>query len=371
MSRDFKTRPTHLGTNLALVTDATATGLMNVVEVDLGSTPRRSGSFQITTTGLTAGQHVIIEQINGPYTAKGTLADEAEMDRVSVTGQATSSTVIQCYWTSPTVVKGNFKFAYTLVSTLNTVPDATTTTPGLLNSAFQETYIDGLDLVWSSGTSITVTTGAAWVPSVSRVVNVASDITLTSGTDFTLAASKWYYVYLTNTGTIAVVRDDGTNPTPATPYKGTARTRTSNTNQRYLGALKSNVAGTAILKFRDAGTTRHWLETTLGAPLRVLSAGAATTSTSVSCAGAVSVSSRSALASLTNATTDTSANFFYTGFGDLNGALTSGNFSFVTYPNTVNSSIIELSSTQTFNYFVSSATGSPAYCDIYGYIEER
>lgn len=103
---------------------------MNVVEVDLGSVPRRSGRFDITTTGLTTNQHVIIEQINGPYTNKGTLADEAEMDQLSVTAQAISSTVIRCYWTSPTVVRGNIKFAYTLVSTLTTVPEATDSVPG-------------------------------------------------------------------------------------------------------------------------------------------------------------------------------------------------------------------------------------------------
>lgn len=129
MAIDFFQRPRYNGTNLALATEA-GQGLMNVVEVDLGSTPRRSGSFQLTTTGLTADQHVVIEQVNGPYTGKGTLADEAEMDQISVTGQAISSTVIQCYWTSPTLVKGSFKFAYTLVSTLNTVPSATDSTPG-------------------------------------------------------------------------------------------------------------------------------------------------------------------------------------------------------------------------------------------------
>lgn len=145
MSIDFLQRPRFAGTNLALVTDATATGLLNVVEVDLGSTPRRSGYFDITTTGLTVGQNVIIEQINGPYTGKGTLSDEAEMDQLTVSGQAISSTVIRCYWTSPTYVRGNIKFAYTLVSTLNTVPEATESAPGIAEILTQAEFDAGVD----------------------------------------------------------------------------------------------------------------------------------------------------------------------------------------------------------------------------------
>jgi hypothetical protein len=83
------------------------------VEKNLGSYATRSGSFQITgLSGLTIDRPVLINQANGPYTGKGTLADEAEMDQVSVTGKTTSATTIQCYWNSPTPVLGNFKFAY-------------------------------------------------------------------------------------------------------------------------------------------------------------------------------------------------------------------------------------------------------------------
>lgn len=82
------------------------------VEVDLGSTPRRSGKFSISTTGLTANKPVFVMQGNGPYTGKGTLADEAEMDGLIVSGRATSTTNIDCYWKSGTMVKGNFKFNY-------------------------------------------------------------------------------------------------------------------------------------------------------------------------------------------------------------------------------------------------------------------
>jgi hypothetical protein len=82
------------------------------VEKNLGTTPRRTGKFNITSSGLTTGKHILITQANGPYTGKGTLTDEAEMDAITATGKVTSATNIECYWRSPTKVRGNVKFAY-------------------------------------------------------------------------------------------------------------------------------------------------------------------------------------------------------------------------------------------------------------------
>jgi hypothetical protein len=85
-----------------------------VVEVDLGSQGKRSGRFVIPGVGLTIGKPVIVQQSAGPYTGKGTLADEAEMDRLNVNGSVTSATEITCYWGCRTRVRGNFKFAYAI-----------------------------------------------------------------------------------------------------------------------------------------------------------------------------------------------------------------------------------------------------------------
>lgn len=107
-----------LGTNLSLsgtTLNASVTGggvTATTTEIDLGTIPVLSGKFSITTTGLTSSKPVIITQAVAPYTGKGTLADEAEMDSITVTGATTSTTNIDCYWTSPTYVKGNFKFNY-------------------------------------------------------------------------------------------------------------------------------------------------------------------------------------------------------------------------------------------------------------------
>lgn len=84
------------------------------VEVDLWSTPKRSGVFTITTTWLTSWKPVMINQANWPYTWKGTLADEAEEDQIIVSAKTISTTQIQCYWNSQYFVKKNFKFNYSV-----------------------------------------------------------------------------------------------------------------------------------------------------------------------------------------------------------------------------------------------------------------
>ena len=105
-----------------LDTQATAQDIANLggggttlttVEKDLGSSPRRAGKFTITgLSGLTISKPVSIMQAVGPYTGKGTRADEAEMDGLTVSASVTSATEITAYWNAATRVKGNFKFNY-------------------------------------------------------------------------------------------------------------------------------------------------------------------------------------------------------------------------------------------------------------------
>lgn len=82
------------------------------VEVNVGSVPKTGGHFTIAGSGLTVDRPVLINQAVGPYTGKGTLADEAEMDQVNVTASVTDAATITAYWSSARRVKGNFKFNY-------------------------------------------------------------------------------------------------------------------------------------------------------------------------------------------------------------------------------------------------------------------
>lgn len=85
---------------------------LTTTEVNVGSTAKTGGKFTISGAGLTTGKPVLIQQAVGPYTGKGTMADEAEMDQLNVAASVTSSTTITAYWSSARRVKGNFKFNY-------------------------------------------------------------------------------------------------------------------------------------------------------------------------------------------------------------------------------------------------------------------
>lgn len=80
-------------------------------EADLGSTPVRSGSFTITDGAIKEAHKIIITQAPGPYTGKGTRADESEMDALVVTAKAADGSAT-AYWNSDTFVTGNVKFHY-------------------------------------------------------------------------------------------------------------------------------------------------------------------------------------------------------------------------------------------------------------------
>lgn len=90
-------------------------GAWTLVESDLGSTPRTSGSFVIAgLSGLIVGDSVLVAQVAAVYTGKGTVTDEFEMDAIAASGTVTSAATIKVHWTSVSPVMGNVKFRYLL-----------------------------------------------------------------------------------------------------------------------------------------------------------------------------------------------------------------------------------------------------------------
>lgn len=93
-----------IGSNLS-ITDATldaagGSASATTVEVDLG-TPKFTGKFTITDAAITATSKILCWQAPGPYTGKGTRADEAEMQPVEIISvePATGSAVVK--WQTP------------------------------------------------------------------------------------------------------------------------------------------------------------------------------------------------------------------------------------------------------------------------------
>jgi hypothetical protein len=160
-------------------------------------------------------------------------------------------------------------------------------------------YIDGLKMVWVSGTSLTVTTGAAYIPGLGKVLRATSDI---AKTGLSLTASTWYHVYLyDNAGTPDV---EIVTTSPAAAYNGTARAKAGDTSRRYVGSIRTATDG-SILKFLHGLSDDNikYLVTINTVGLQVLAGGAAAASTSVSLATALPVTARIASAFIENSDT--------------------------------------------------------------------
>lgn len=79
---------------------------------DLG-VAQRSGTFNITgLSGLTPGKFVHIAQSAAEIASKGNARDEPEMDLIKLTGYVFDATTIKAFWEAPSIVVGDYAFAY-------------------------------------------------------------------------------------------------------------------------------------------------------------------------------------------------------------------------------------------------------------------
>lgn len=101
--RSFSTGHGTAGTHLSL----------SMSDVDLGNNPLFGGQFQIKGDGWPVGRVVQVWQMPGPYSGKGTLADEAEMDMIIACARVSDAQTITVYWNcAKGPVRGHFKFNY-------------------------------------------------------------------------------------------------------------------------------------------------------------------------------------------------------------------------------------------------------------------
>jgi hypothetical protein len=75
---------------------------------NLSTKPRSSGSFTVTTTGLTATRAIIVMQAPGT----GGNVDDIEWDGIVANGIAISATQFTCYWSAPAPVSGSKNFNF-------------------------------------------------------------------------------------------------------------------------------------------------------------------------------------------------------------------------------------------------------------------
>lgn len=224
-------------------------------------------------------------------------------------------------------------------------------------------YIDGLKMVWNSATSLSVTSGAAYIPSLGHVLQSPATLTLSS---LVLTASTWYHVYLYNnagTSTIECV-----TTAPASPYNGTARTKTSDTSRRYLGSVLTDASGN-IYKFQHSGASIKYDASVAAAPFLVLGSGRATTSTNVSCAGVVPLTAKVASLLLLNSDS-AGAQYVYFSNPDA-GAVSTANFLSFVSPGGTASADFPVGLTQAMNYYFPATPTGAAFIRVVGYAFER
>jgi hypothetical protein len=220
-------------------------------------------------------------------------------------------------------------------------------------------YIDGLKMVWVSGTQIQVSAGSAYVPGPKRIAELAAATTLTPS----LAATTWYHLFLTVSG--ATVGVEAVTTAPAAAYSGTARAKTGDTSRRYIGSFRTDAAG-SIRPFVQCGGSGEILFG--GFTDFIVSNGLASTSTAVDCSSLVPVTGVSAKCLMGNG--NATVNVFYG--TPVAGAVTNSNYIGPIPPNNNLSPDIPLSTSQQFLYkYENTATGTGLFVRIVGYKFER
>lgn len=129
---------------------------------------------------------------------------------------------------------------------------------------FRKGYIDGLRMVYTNRTTLTVQAGCAYIPSLGYIVELSADKVLTP----TLAASTWYHMYLyDNAGTI----DIEFTLTGPTRYYDTAYNKTGDTSRRYIGSALTNSSSQFMgFKHNTINSEITWVEgTPLVAPFQL------------------------------------------------------------------------------------------------------
>lgn len=226
-------------------------------------------------------------------------------------------------------------------------------------------YIEGLKMEWVSGTSVRLTTGAAYVPSLDRVLDVPAAITKAG---LSLTASTLYHVFLLLSG--ATPDFEIVTTAPAAAYSGTARAKTGDASRRYIGSIRTMGSG-AIAKFTHdpAAGAITYLEDINTVPFALVAGGTATTPTTISCSAVVPITSKRAKFLANN---NASGQTVFMSNSEAVSALSTSNWLAFISPAGSFYAEYPLDASQAFNYLYSAApSGGQAFIRVAGYSYER
>ncbi|WP_435013022.1 hypothetical protein [Xanthomonas arboricola] len=243
----------------------------------------------VVLTGLSTATNAAIAATDSFLAAMGKL--QAQITGLG-TSKADKTTTIST--TAPLGGGGDLSANRTL-----TISAATTAAAGSMSAAdkvlldgivaWSPSALAGLVLVYVSGTSLTVSTGACYIQSLGRVLVFPGAITLSG---LSLSASTFYHVYAyLNSSTAAV---ELVTTVPAAAYLGDARSKTGDASRRYIGSILTDASG-AIIRFvmTSQGLVSYTNPGTGATPFRVLANKQSAAEVSVSLSSVVPVTANS------------------------------------------------------------------------------
>lgn len=225
--------------------------------------------------------------------------------------------------------------------------------------------IVGCNPIWTSATQLSIGSGQLYIESTNTVIAVAAS-TITPSSP---SSNTWYHGYVNNSGTFSVAT---TAPVAFATPCGFARSKTSDTSNRYVGSFRTDGSG----NFYQFTCTQNGLFTWKGqnigsSPFRVVTNGSATSSTNVDCSAVVPVTSSSIYLGAYNSVA--TGVFAYFSPGDY--TVSSTKYEWFCGPGTAAGgqtmvAFLSCDASQTINY-INSAVAGGTYIDVIGFQLQR
>lgn len=161
--------------------------------------------------------------------------------------------------------------------------------------------IEGLEMGWVSPSSISISSGGAFIESTGNGYSNISSRILNIGSQFPSSSIVHIYGYESN----GVMEFEASSTEPSSPYYGTARSKNGDSSRRYIGSILKNSSGSVVKFYHSSNTGNYYyLSDINGSGLYILSGGKSASSVNVSARSVVPSTSKIAFSLIENSGTE-------------------------------------------------------------------